>query len=192
MIARLQGQVAGRDADSLVVDVGGVGFRVLVPAPLLASLRVGDMVSLFTNLQVRENGLVLFGCSGPEEMALFQQLISVSGVGPKLALALLSTISPDALRLAIGQGQAEVLTRVPGIGKRSAERIIFHLKDSMPVGDLPEAVSELSLADTEVVEALIALGYSVVEAQRAVQGLPPEVTEVEDRLRMALGRFGRP
>jgi Holliday junction DNA helicase RuvA len=116
----------------------------------------------------------------------------VSGVGPKVALAMLSAMSPDALRLAIGQEQPELLARVPGIGKRTAEKIIFHLKDKIPVEAVPEGLAALTEADTEVIDALTSLGYSIVEAQRAVQSVPREVTEVEERLRMALAYFVRP
>ena len=192
MIARLQGRVAARDKNALIVEVNGLGLRVLVPAPLLAAARVGEPVALFTYLHVRENELTLYGCGSEEELALFQQLLSVSGVGPKVALALLSAMSPDALRLAIGQEQPELLSRVPGIGKRTAEKIIFHLKDKIPVEAVPEGLAALTEADTEVIDALTSLGYSIVEAQRAVQSVPREVTEVEERLRMALAYFVKP
>ncbi len=192
MIARLQGRVAARDKDSLIVEVNGLGFRVLVPAPVLAAAQVGEPVALFTYLHVRENELTLYGCGSEEELALFQQLLSVSGVGPKVTLALLSAMSPDALRLAIGQEQPELLSRVPGIGKRTAEKIIFHLKDKIPVEAVPEGLAALTEADTEVIDALTSLGYSIVEAQRAVQSVPREVTEVEERLRLALAYFVRP
>lgn len=192
MIARLQGRVAARDKDSLIVEVNGLGFRVLAPAPVLAAARVGEPVALFTYLHVRENELTLYGCGSEEELALFQQLLSVSGVGPKVTLALLSAMSPDALRLAIGQEQPELLSRVPGIGKRTAEKIIFHLKDKIPVEAVPEGLAALTEADTEVIDALTSLGYSIVEAQRAVQSVPREVTEVEERLRLALAYFVKP
>ena len=141
---------------------------------------------------MRENELTLYGCGSEEELTLFQQLLSVSGVGPKVALAMLSAMSPDALRLAIGQEQPELLARVPGIGKRTAEKIVFHLKDKIPVEPLPEGLAALTEVDTEVIDALTGLGYSIVEAQRAVQSVPPEVTKVEERLRLALAYFVRP
>jgi len=192
MIARLQGRVAARDKNALIVEVNGLGLRVLVPAPLLAAAQVGEPAALFTYLHVRENELTLYGLGSEEELALFEQLLSVSGVGPKVALALLSAMPPDALRLAIGQAQPELLARVPGIGKRTAEKIVFDLKDKMPVEPLPEGLAALTEADTGVIDALTSLGYSIVEAQRAVQSLPPEVVEVEERLRLALAYFARP
>lgn len=192
MIARLQGRVAARDKNALIVEVNGLGLRVLVPAPVLAATQVGEPVALFTHLHVRENELALYGCGSEEELALFEQFLSVSGVGPKVALALLSAMSPEALRRAIGQEQPELLARVPGVGKKTAEKIVFHLKDKVPAEAVPEGLAALTEADTQVIEALTSLGYSIVEAQRAVQSVPPEVTEVEARLRLALAYFARP
>lgn len=192
MIARLQGRVAARGKDYLIVEVNGLGFQVLVPAPVLAAAQVGEPVALFTHLHVRENELTLYGCGSEEELTLFEQLLSVSGVGPKAALALLSAMSPESLRLAIGQEHPELLARVPGIGKKTAEKIVFDLKDKMAVEAVPEGLVALTEADAEVIDALTSLGYSIVEAQRAVQSVPPEVTEVEERLRLALAYFARP
>lgn len=192
MIARLQGRVAARDKNALIVEVNGLGLRVLVPAPVLAAAQVGEPVALFTYLHVRENELALYGCGSEEELALFEQLLTVSGVGPKVSLALLSAMSPEALRRAIGQEQPELLARVPGVGKKTAEKIVFHLKDKVPAEAVPEGLAALTEADTQVIEALTSLGYSIVEAQRAVQSVPPEVTEVEERLRLALAYFARP
>jgi len=157
MIARLQGRVAARSDSALIVEVNGLGFRVLVPAPVVTAAQVGEPVALFTHLHVRENELTLYGFGSEEELALFQQLLSVSGVGPKAALALLSSMSPDALRLAIGQEQPELLARVPGIGKKTAEKIVFDLKDKIPVEAVPEGLAALTEADTEVIDALWAI-----------------------------------
>jgi len=192
MIARVQGRVAAREKNALIVEVNGLGLRVLVPTPDATGAREGESVALFTYLHVRENELSLYGCTTSEELHLFEQLLSVSGVGPKVALSVLSAMSPDALYMAIGQNQPELLARVPGIGKRTAEKIVFHLKDKIPVEGVREGVTALTEADAEVVDALTGLGYSIVEAQRAVQGIPPEVTGVEERLRVALAHFLRP
>ena len=119
-------------------------------------------------------------------------LLGVSGVGPKVALSTLSTMTPDALRMALINEEPGLVARVPGIGKRTAEKIVLELKDKVrqPLGMLP-ALGNASDVDSEVIEALIALGYSVVEAQRAVQGLPKDAVGVEERLRLALSRFDR-
>lgn len=192
MIASLEGSVLARQTDSLVIGLGGLGVRVYVAADLLASVRPGDQVFLHTYLHVREQELALYGFAGEQDMALFQLLLGVSGIGPKSALAVLSNMPADALRLAISQEQPGVLARLPGIGKKTAEKIVLELKDKVgtPEGAPPE-LAELSEADAEVIDALTALGYSIVEAQRAVQALPREVRDVEERLRLALAGFGK-
>ncbi|MEA3337502.1 MAG: Holliday junction branch migration protein RuvA [Chloroflexota bacterium] len=191
MIASVDGRVLALDEDSLVVGLGGLGVRVRVPVDVLASVRPGDEVLLLTHLHVREQELSLYGFAERPDLILFQQLLGVSGVGPKLALTTLSSMPADSLRLAIGQGQADIVARVPGIGKKTAQKIVLELKDKVGAWeDTPPELAALSEADAEVIDALTALGYSVVEAQRAVQGLPQDVTDVEERLRLALLSFG--
>ncbi len=190
MISILQGAVYARLNDALIVMVGGVGLRVLVPQPLLKGARVGEPVLLHTHLVVREDELSLIGFASDDELDLFHKLITVSGVGPKLALNVLSNMAPDALRMAIGQEHAEMLARVPGIGKRTAGKIVLELKDKMGEVEISEGLAALTEADAAVIDALTALGYSIVEAQRAVQALPRDVTDVEERLRRALASFG--
>jgi Holliday junction DNA helicase RuvA len=192
MIANLKGRIEAIGKDYLIVVVGGIGFKVYVPTSFLeAAEGPGRQVELFTHLRVRENELALYGCGSEDELTLFELLLSVSGVGPKVALAMLSTMSPDSLRLAIAQGNAEVLTRVPGIGPKMAKKIIFHLKDKVEVAFAPEAVPFLTEADAEVIAALTSLGYSVVEAQAALQSLPDEEMEIEERVRLALAYFAK-
>jgi Holliday junction DNA helicase RuvA len=192
MIANLKGRIEAIGKDYLIVGVGGIGFKVYVPTSLLGNAEgPGRQADLFTHLRVRENELALYGCSSEDELALFELLLSVSGVGPKVALAMLSTMSADSLRLAIAQGNAEVLTRAPGIGPKMAKKIIFHLKDKVEVEFVPEAVPLLTEADAEVIAALTSLGYSVVEAQAALQSLPAEEMEIEERVRLALAYFAK-
>jgi Holliday junction DNA helicase RuvA len=192
MIANLKGRIEAIGKDYLIVGVGGIGFKVYVPTSFLETAEgLGRQVELFTHLRVRENDLALYGCGSEDELALFELLLNVSGVGPKVALAMLSTMSPDSLRLAIAQGNAEVLTRVPGIGPKMAKKIVFHLKDKVEVEFGPEAVPLLTEADAEVIAALTSLGYSVVEAQAALQSLPDEEMEIEERVRLALAYFAR-
>ncbi|MFN3332773.1 MAG: Holliday junction branch migration protein RuvA [Caldilinea sp.] len=195
MMRTVRGSVIARQKDALVVDVGGpvggIGFKIHVPEPTAARYPESAAVSLHTYLQVREDALTLFGFETEDELSVFELLLTVSGVGPKVALTTLSTLSPDALRLALANGEPAVLARVPGIGKRTAEKIVVELKDKIkPPASGIEALAQLSAADAEVIDALVALGYSVVEAQRAVQSLPKEVIEVEERLRLALSGFG--
>lgn len=192
MIASIEGVVLQRQSDSLVLSLGGLGVRVLAPADVLARQRTGEMLFLHTYLHVREQELTLYGFASEQDLALFQLLLGVSGIGPKSALAVLSNMPADALRLAIGQEQPGVLARIPGIGKKTAEKIVLELKDKVgtPEGAPPE-LAALSEADAEVIDALTALGYSIVEAQRAVQALPRDVRDVEERLRLALAGFGK-
>jgi len=190
VIARLSGIVAVVGADHLVVQVGGLGFRVSVPTSVLEQVDgVGRPVELVTHLHVRENELALYGCESEEELALFEQLLSVSGVGPKVALAILSSVPPDSLRMAIARGNAEVLARVRGIGPKMARKIVFHLKDKIGAELEPEAVPFLTEADAEVIAALTSLGYSVVEAQAALQSLPDEEMSLEEKVAAALRYF---
>jgi len=193
MIARLRGTVESISKDSVVVGVGGVGFLVHPSAAARARLNgVGQPAEFFTHLHVRENELSLYGFSSEEEHALFEVLLSVKGVGPKVALAVLASGSPDTLRAAIANDQPEVLTRVPGVGTRTAKAIILHLKDKVGVGLAAAPVAYLTDTDAEVISALTSLGYSVVEAQTALSSLPRDPSlPVEERLRQALAYFVR-
>jgi holliday junction DNA helicase RuvA len=190
MIARLSGTVWSIRQDQVTVRVGGVGLQVHVPANVLAQLDGTDQpVDFFTHLHVRENELTLYGFLTEDELALFRLLLSVSGVGPKVALAMLGTVSPDALRQAVVQEEPALLSRVPGIGPKTAKAIIFHLKDKI-IPTEAAAASLLSDADIEVISALTALGFSLVEAQTALQSLPRgEELPVEERVRRALAYF---
>ncbi|MCB0024593.1 MAG: Holliday junction branch migration protein RuvA [Caldilinea sp.] len=194
MLRIVRGTVAMRLKDALVVDTGGasggIGFKIAVPEPTAARFQDGAAVFLHTYLQVREDALSLFGFETEEELAIFELLLTVSGVGPKVALSTLSTLSPDALRLALANNEPAMIARVPGVGKRTAEKIVVELKDKIkaPATGI-EALANINAADAEVIDALIALGYSVVESQRAVQALPKDVTQVEERLRLALRNF---
>lgn len=189
MIGRLVGQVVARGKDHVIVDVGGVGFKVFVPADVLLESRTIQLLTLYTHLQVRENELSLYGFTTEEALEMFNLLLTVPGVGPRAALTISSAMPPDALRLAIGQEQPGLLARVPGVGKKTAEKIVVTLKDRVGTTTPTEELLALTVADAEVIDALTALGYSIVEAQRAVQGIPRELTGIEDRLRYALARF---
>jgi Holliday junction DNA helicase RuvA len=178
----------------IVLEVGGVGFKVLVPGSVFDTLDgVGRTAFLHTHLLVREDALTLFGFASEEERAVFELLLTVQGVGPRLALAVLSGLSLDVLRRAVAQEQAEVLDRVPGVGRRTAEKIVFTLKDKLGAGLAVPGLAHVTDLDTETLAALTTLGYSVVEAQAALQSIPRgEGKTVEDRLRLALQFFASP
>ncbi|MFC1879028.1 Holliday junction branch migration protein RuvA [Chloroflexota bacterium] len=191
MIASLDGKVLEVNEGSIVLGVGGVGLSVFLPAQTQQRLRPSEQVHLHTYLVVREDLLALYGFETKEERRIFELLLSVSGIGPRLALAALSTLSPDAIRRAVFHEQAEIFSRVPGVGKKTAQKILLHLQDRFPdvAGlDLAPGISDV---DTEVISALTALGYSVVEAQAALQAIPPETPQdIEERLRVTLQYFG--
>lgn len=190
MIASLSGRVQEVNPDSLVVEVGGVGLLVNVPAPLRAGLRSGESIFLHTYLVVREDLLSLYGFESKEGRDFFVLLLGVNGVGPRLALAILSTLTTDAIRRAVFHEQDEVFARVPGVGKKTAQKILLHLQDRVPTEAGLEPLARLSDVDGEVLAALTALGYSVVEAQAALQMIPADTAQdVEERLRVALQYF---
>jgi len=192
MIAHLHGSIEFVGKDNLIVNVGQVGLRVYVPAATHDAAGVGRIVDLFTHLQIRENEWTLYGFPSQDELELFELLLGVSGVGARTALAVLGAASPDQLRSAIAHEQTEVLTRVPGIGPKTAKSIIFHLKDKVGIVTAGAQIAYLSDADTEVIAALTGLGYSVVEAQTALASLPRDASQdVEERIRLALNYFAK-
>lgn len=191
VIASLRGVVVATGKDWLVVRVGGVGFQVFVPQGLLSDLvDLGQEATLFTYLHVRENELTLYGCSSEEELSLFRLLLGVSGIGPKVALSILSSLPPDRLQAAIAQEDEATLARVPGIGPKTAKKLVFDLKDKVQAGLVRgEAPAAMTEADADLIGALTSLGYSVVEAQEAMRSLPRESLPLEERVRLALAFF---
>jgi len=190
MIASLHGRVLDIETDSLVVEIGGIGLRVYVPAPTRDRLRPGETIFLHTHLVVREDALILFGFESKEGREYFGLLLGVDGVGPRTALSILSVLNPDVIRRAIFTEQADIFTRAPGVGKRTAQKMLLYLKDKIKDVDGLGAIAAVSDVDTEVLEALTALGYSVVEAQAALQTIPRDTPqEAEVRLRLALQYF---
>ncbi|MDO8616351.1 MAG: Holliday junction branch migration protein RuvA [Dehalococcoidia bacterium] len=189
MIARLRGTVVDRGADHLIVDVGGVGFLVYGPADTIAGAKSGAEIALHTHLVVREDGMTLYGFLEAHQQRLFQTLIGVSGVGPKVALALLSIMDADALSFAIASGNAAALARAPGVGQKLASRIVLELREKM-TGAGPVAVP--GVESEEIVAALMALGYSQAEALDAVaRSELPADAPVEEKVRLALSYFAR-
>jgi Holliday junction DNA helicase RuvA len=187
MIAGLKGRIERTLDDAVLVDVGGMIYRVSTSAATLEELgETGSDVRLFTHLYVREDQLALFGFTSPDELRLFETLIGVSGVGPRLALAILSRVRPEALELAITGENAELLATVPGVGRKTAARLILELRGKIvpASGGTPSVPSR---DDAEVLQALRSLGYTTAEAHGAIVRVPrdPELT-VEDRVVAAL------
>ncbi len=192
MIASLHGVLESLASDGVVVNVNGIGFRVFLPTSVLSSLgSVGKEVHLHTYLHLREDNVALYGFISPDELRLFQTLLTVSGLGPKLTLALLSTLSPEQLALAIAGGNTDLLTTVPGIGKKTAGRIILELKDKVGAGWVTAPGMEAVGENGDVLTALVSLGYSAAEASQAVASLPRDkALSLEERVRLALQYFG--
>jgi Holliday junction DNA helicase RuvA len=190
MIATLRGEVTQIEENALILETGGVGIRVFVPRPLLGKARLGDVLFLHTHLIVRADAINLYGFETAAERETFALLLNVEGVGPKIALSLLSSLTVETLRRAVSEKEADLLARVPGVGAKTAQRIVLALQDRFKVSDVLSQVASLSEVDSEVLAALVALGYSVVEAQTALQSIPPDAPpELETRLRLALQYF---
>ena len=190
MIATLRGEVSQIEENALIIEVGGVGLRVFVPMPLRGRMKVGEVVLFYTHLVVREDALMLYGFETQADRELFNVLLGVDGVGPKVALSVLSTMTLDAVQRAVFADESEILSRVPGVGKKTAQKMALHLKDKLKPMDALATVAAMSDKDSEVLAALTALGYSVVEAQSAIQSLPKDAPDdTEERLRMTLQYF---
>lgn len=199
MISYIRGTLAEKNEDSAVVEAHGVGYQIFVPVPVLSELPpLGESVKIYTYFSGREDGMSLFGFLSRQDLAMFKQLIGVNGIGPKSALGILSALRPDVLRMAVASGDAKTISRAPGVGPKTAQRIILDLKDKIRLEDVlaggleeslavPEEIFGVGQAGKEAVEALTALGYSAAEAAGAVKKV--KITEemtAEDVLKGAL------
>lgn len=188
MIGHLEGNVRALRAGFAIIAAGGVGYKVAATKQALAGLRLGEKASLWTHLAVRENALDLYGFADEEELYFFNLLLSVSGIGPKSALAILDIATVETLRAAIAGGKASYLTNVSGIGKKTAEKIIVELRDK--VGLSLEGAGGVLKGDEEALEAMRSLGYTPQEARDALRLVPQEITGSNERLREALKLMG--
>ncbi len=186
MIASLRGVLEARSLDSIVLAVGPVSLRIQVPAPTLAELgEVGQQIQLYTHLQIREDQWSLYGFSTQEQRRWFEMLLSVSGVGPRVALSILSMLPLETLHAALAAGDAGPLTRVPGVGKKVAGRLVLELQSR--VGAVATPTSPVAAGEADLVDALTNLGYTATEAQQALRAVPPkEGISTEDRLLLTL------
>lgn len=195
MIARVEGQILAIDTQSVVVNVHGFGLLVYVPAPTLATLHIGSDVVLYTTLVVREDSLTLFGFTTNEEKSLFDTLQSVRGIGPKVAVQILSVHTPESLRNAVHHNDAAALQRVPGIGKKGAERMLLELGNKLPAPTHSPESSSLSASSalSDVITALTGLGWSDQEAAAAASQAFEENAEADTQtlLRASLQALGK-
>ena len=206
MISHLRGTVSGVAPDGAVIEIGGVGFSVQCTPGTLAGLRPGETAHVSTALIVREDSLTLYGFGSDDERNVFELLQTASGVGPRLALAMLAVHSPDALRLAVATGDLGALTLVPGIGKKGAQRIVLELKDRLGApGDVPADTGRVLPSAVpswreQAQSGLVNLGWPARDAEQAVQavaadleaeGVPPESADMATVLRAAMKKLSR-
>lgn len=192
MIASLQGVVESLGGDYAIINVGGVGFRAYMPTSVLSTLgKVGEEVQIYTHLHVKDDDISLYGFGSADELTLFETLIGVSGLGPRLAMAMLSALNVEQITMAIATGSTDLLITVPGIGRKMASRLILELKDRIGAGLIATPAAQIAQENTDVLAALTSLGYSVAEASRAVATLPAASDlSVEERVKLALQYLG--
>ncbi|HPX94639.1 MAG TPA: Holliday junction branch migration protein RuvA [Candidatus Moranbacteria bacterium] len=189
MIAKLKGKISFFHGNYVVIDVNDVGYKVQVTAHTLGRIASSSEVELYTHTYVREDTLSLFGFLELEEFDMFELLISISGIGPKAALGILSIADPKMIRAAVLSEDPSILTRVSGVGKKIAQRVILELKNK--VSDLTANQKEKASADSEAFEALASLGYSVSECREMLKEVPSHVSDVGDRVKFALKSSGK-
>ena len=188
MIATLRGRVLERGSGRIVIDVGGVGYLLAATsAAIRMAVPDGEEVTLVTHLHVREDALILFGFASTAERDLFELLLGVSGVGPKAALAIVSGYAPDQIRRAIATSDHALFTSIPGIGRKTAERVVIDLKDKVGSVGVAEAMPGDAPTDDHATarDGLVGLGMSVAEAEAALRGVDPDLP-VGERIRLAL------
>ena len=190
MIASIKGTITYKNDNYLIIETGGIGFKVFCTLETCASAVEGNSLFLHTHHIVREDGMFLYGFEKIEERDLFIQIISVSGIGPKLGLGMLSTLSAEAIQRAVMNDQDQVFSRVPGIGEKTAKKIVLLLKDKIKPLLQEYGLEAIPDSDTDVMQALVGLGYSLMEAQKAVSSIPRDSDDdLEERLRIALQYF---
>ncbi len=190
MIAHIFGEVADRGTDSVVIDVGGLGYQVRVSEQTLESCILGSRIKLFTHFAVRENGQDLYGFDNLEAKRLFELLITVSGVGPKVAMSIIGLGNPGEIRAAIASGSVAYIVGANGVGKRGAEKIIVELKDKVGAMGTENFLVDGQFGGDDALEGLIALGYSRNQAMQSLSGISTELP-VEQRITAALRELSR-
>ncbi len=188
MIAYLEGTIQSMGENFVILTNSGVGYKVFVMPSLVLQASIGSKAALHTHQYVREDALELYGFERPQELAMFETLIAITGVGPKTALGILSLTTPEQLRTAVATGNVALLTKVSGVGRKTAERLIVELKDTFALEEKVrgEKMGTLYESDLEVIEALERLGYGKTEARRAVESISKDVVDTEARLKAAL------
>ncbi len=192
MISLLEGTIEFKGERFVVIKAGGVGYKVFFAPEVMRSIAsIGESCKMWTHLHVRETDMELYGFLSYAEMQFFEMLIGISGIGPKSASGILGVAPVDTLKRAIAAGETNYLTKVSGVGKRMAEKIIVELRDKLGGANMPEGMRTELAADADVLDALIAMGYSPSEARQAVGRIPAGVSGTKERLGEALRMLGR-
>jgi Holliday junction DNA helicase RuvA len=188
MIAYLEGTIQSKGVNFIILNTNGIGYKIFVMPSLLLQESQGAKVALHTHQHVREDAIELYGFEQPTELSMFEILIGITGVGPKTALGILALTTPEQLRTAVASGNVALLTKVSGVGRKTAERLIVELKDTFALEEKArgEKASTLYESDLEVIEALERLGYGKSESRKAVEGISKDLTDTEARLKAAL------
>lgn len=188
MIARIRGTVVGKDERSIIVETGGIGYRVFTAASVCACVKEGEEIRLFTYLAVREDAMELFGFAAAADLALFEQLLSVSGIGPKSAMNVISSSGAETVRRAIASQDPSYLTKVSGVGKKTAEKIVLELRDRVQHA---ESDGSGTTAESEALDALVALGYSIRDTRDIVRAISRKESDPAEIVRKALRDLGK-
>ncbi len=185
MISYLKGKLINKGKNYIIIEVADIGYQVFVNPVMYAELKIGDRLELYTHHYVREDADTLYGFSGMAELEMFEMLLSISGVGPKSALGVLAVAKVDELKGSIARGDATLLTKVSGIGRKTAERIVLDLRDKLSFLDSHTSSGSLAGSSDEI-DALITLGYSVIQAREALRQVEPMIKNQSERIRAAL------
>ena len=189
MIAKLKGTIDFLKDNYAVVDVGGVGYKVFLTLHTFGKVAGFSQVELYTHTYIREDTMTLYGFLEMDELEMFEMLIGISGIGPKAALSILSIANPKTVRTAVLNEDSSILTRVSGVGTKTAQRVILELKNK--IADMPTTEREDALSDNDAFEALVTMGYSVTQAREALKKIPSDVKDVGERVKMALRSLGK-
>jgi Holliday junction DNA helicase RuvA len=189
MIAKIKGKIEYRKDKFVVVDVWGIGYKVYLTTYAMGKIAGLEEVDFFIHTVIREDAMDLYGFLNMEELDMFELLISISGIGPKAGLGILSIATPKTIKTAILNEDSSILTKVSGIGKKTADRVILELRNK--VASMTDSEKEGAVSDSDAIEALISMGYSVVEARDALKAVSPDIKDIGQRVGLALKSLGK-
>lgn len=189
MISFLRGKIINKGNGYVVLEVGNVGYQVFITPIMFAELDIGQEIELYTHQYVREDALDLYGFGSMAELELFQLLIAISGIGPRSAIGVLSVAKVDDIKQSIASGDASLLTKVSGIGRKTAERVVLELKEKIGAINLGTGKKMHGFANSDEIDALVALGYSISQARQALSEIDPRIKDSGDKIRAALKKL---